>query len=322
MKRRKLWRWISFAFLAVAAVFLVGVLLEQWEEARRLQAEVSAFSWDPAPGWLAAALAVAVLDLFWMAAVWVFLYRASGERLAYARGVRIWMATNLGRYIPGKIWQLSGLAVHLRRTGGSGAVALSSSLTFQVVTLLTGAAVSLALLGGRLELLPSGSPLGLAAVLVLFLALLHPVVIRRATGLAARVLGEEEVPGVPAGRDLGLAALGMIGSWLLYGLGFWCLLRGLTPSAPASVLLLTGIFAASYVAGYLVLVAPGGLVVREGAMAVLLAALSPLGAGVASVVAVAARIWVMVAEVLGVGGAFLGTAGEAPRERREERERR
>jgi uncharacterized membrane protein YbhN (UPF0104 family) len=60
---------------------------------------------------------------------------------------------------------------------------------------------------------------------------------------------------------------------------------------------LTGVFAASYVVGYMALIAPGGLVVREGAMTGLLTELSEMPVGVAAAVAILARLWLVGAEL-------------------------
>lgn len=301
-------RWgrvLTAAFLAAALLFAGLLLFGQWQELRRLRAEVGGWGWRLAPGWLGGALALATLNLFLMGAAWVRLYRGAGGTVSYRRGVAVWVATNLGRYIPGKVWHLSGLALHLRRTGESGALALTTALTFQVVTLLTGSVVAVGTLGADTARIPGGSPLTAVAVLVLLAALLHPRVVRALTRLAARVT-REELEGVETARagDLAAAAALLAAAWAVYGVGFWCLLEGVSGrGAPAGPVLLTGVFAASYVAGYLVLVAPGGLVVREGAMTALLAALTPVGAAVGGALAVAARIWNTASELLGLGAA-------------------
>lgn len=310
MSRR--WRRVAtWLFLAAAVAFVLVALADRWAALERMRAEMGGFGWRFSPGWLAASLAVGVADLFWMGAVWVYLYRSGGGRLGWIRGIRVWMATNLGRYIPGKVWQLSGLAVHLRETGESGSLGLASALVFQVVVLVTGIAVAVAVLGGDVALLPGGSLATAVAAAVLLLALLHPAVIRWGMRLTGRLLDREEAPAAqpPPGRALVRAAAGMVVAWSLYGIGLWCLFRGLTETPGAGPVLLSGVFAASYVVGYLVLVAPGGLLVREGAMTALLAALTPLGAGVAAALAVAARIWATVAELVAAATVLAGAGG-------------
>lgn len=313
--RRGWHRAAAVLFLLAALGFVGWALADRWAALERMRAEVGGFGWRFAPGWLAAAVAVAVADLLWMGAVWVHLYRSGGGRMGWGRGIRVWLATNLGRYIPGKVWQLSGLAVHLRESGASGSLGLASALAFQVVVLVTGIAVAAGVLGGDLALVPGGSPVVAVAAVVLLLALLHPRVVGGGMRLAARFLDREDAPDAepPTGPALLRSAGGMVLAWGLYGFGLWCLLRGLSAAAVPGPVLLTGVFAAAYVAGYLVLVAPGGLVVREGAMTGLLAALTPMGAAVAGALAVAARLWVTVAELAAAAASLAlpddGTAG-------------
>ncbi len=291
----------------VAALFVALLLTERFGEWSRLRAQVQGFPWRLHAGWLAAATLLAAAALGVTAAAWVFLFRGTGARIGLGRGVAAWMGSNLGRYIPGKVWQLSGLAIYLRARGHSASAAVATSVQLQVLTLLTGAAFA-GLAGldavGRI----AGSAWALVAVGVLLALLLHPAVVRRATRIAARWLREEEAAGAgeaaPPGALLG-AGVALAGVWLLYGAAFWCFLRGAVgPAATPGPLAATGIFAASYVAGFLVVLAPGGLVVREGAMTGLLVALTPQPAPVAALVAVGARIWATVAELVAVAAAL------------------
>lgn len=305
------------AFLLAALLFVGLALAAWWEELGRLREQVRAFPWQVEPGWLVAATVLAVAALVVTAVVWVGLFRASGERIGLRHGCLAWFGSNLGRYIPGKVWQLSGLTVYLKARGHGAAAALSSSVLAQVLTLLTGLAAG-SLVGVQLLARTAGSVPALVGLAVVLAVLAHPAVVRRTARLVGKWLdeegargegrkGEREAAGSSvSGRHLLVAGGSMLGVWLLYGLGFWCLLRGLVgPAATPGPVVATGIFAASYLAGYLVFVAPGGLVVREGAMAALLTALAPQPVAVAAAVAVTARIWVTAAELLGAGASLM-----------------
>ncbi|MFO7588468.1 MAG: lysylphosphatidylglycerol synthase domain-containing protein [Gemmatimonadota bacterium] len=305
--RSRAFRLLGWAFVGLSLLFLAALLLRQGEALGRLRADLSAFEWRLRPGWLAAAVAVGTVDLFLMAAVWVALFRALGGRCGSVEGVRVWMTTNLGRYLPGKLWQLSGLAVYMRERRGAGAAALSAAALFQVLVLGTGAAVAAAALGGRA--LRDGAFLPAAILLALTLGvLLRPALVGRLAGALARRLGERPPDVVPGLRSLWGAGLALAAAWVLNGLGLWLVWRGSGgPPAPGPWTL-SGVFAASYVAGYVVLFAPGGLVVREGAMAGLLAAVTgvPLGVGVA--VSIVARLWTTATELVGLALAWLPAA--------------
>jgi uncharacterized membrane protein YbhN (UPF0104 family) len=88
---------------------------------------------------------------------------------------------------------------------------------------------------------------------------------------------------------MGLYALG----WILQGLAFWTLVRGLG----WDITLLEGVpaYAGAYVAGYVALFAPAGLGVRESMLVLFLGPM--LGAG-AAVAALVARLWTTFVELV------------------------
>jgi hypothetical protein len=89
--------------------------------------------------------------------------------------------------------------------------------------------------------------------------------------------------------------------WLGYGVAFG-LLWASFPALPAVFWPgAIGALAAAYFAGYAALFAPAGVGVREGALAVLLAPWA--GAAAATVLAVIARIWMTVGELVPLGAA-------------------
>lgn len=290
-------RLLAAVFVVTALVFLGLLLRSQIGDLRELGVQARSLGWGPRPAWLLAGLALATGNLFLMAGVWVRLFRSLGGTIPLRDGIRVWVVTNLGRYIPGKVWQLTGLAAYMREREGKGAVALSSAVVFQVVTIGTGSVVGAALLGGQLagtELV--SVPTIVSLVLLLALAM-NPTIVHAATSRIAGWMGEGVEVGRLRGVDLAHAGIGMVCAWIVYGLGFWCVARGLgvTTIGPA---LATGGFAASYVIGYLALIAPGGLVVREGALTVLLAGVGAVPAAGAAILAIVARVWTTASELL------------------------
>lgn len=304
--RRKWLRVGAAVFVAAGLVFLGLLLGDQWERLQELRRSIGGHDWQLRPGWIAASLLLATVNLLEMSSVWVKLFRESGGRVSYPEGWRIWSATNVGRYIPGKLWHLGGLTVYLRKRGESGAAGLISSVGFQVLILVTGAAAAATVLVGRPRSLPTGSPWATGAAILLLAAALHPGVLRRAAALASRLMKEDDVDIDRIGnRGLAVSAGAIFVSWAVYGLSLWCLLRGTVGPGGPDPLALTAIFAASYVVGYLALFSPGGLLVREGAMVGLLASIGGLSVGVATVAAVAYRLVTTASEVLFLGFSFL-----------------
>ncbi|MFV1987277.1 MAG: lysylphosphatidylglycerol synthase domain-containing protein [Gemmatimonadota bacterium] len=292
-------RWLVGGFVAAAigtAALAVGGGWESWQD---LRVEAAGFDWRVRPWLLAGATAAAVAALLLTGRLWALLFHQAGGRVSTREAVGAWLGSNLGRYLPGKIWQLTGIAVYLRARGDSGAAGFGTSLALQAVILVTGTGVGVALAGRAAgDALDPRLSLALGVVL---LATLHPRVIDRVIGLGARLLREPAPGGRLSGKTLAQAGAAGIVIWMLYGIGFWCLVHGLVPGSSLPPLAAAGIFAIAYVAGYVVLIAPGGLVVREGAMAALLVAATGIPLGAAAAVAAAARVWTTVAELIAFG---------------------
>lgn len=291
-------RVVTIVFLVVALFFVATLLRGQWTSLDEVMASTRSFDWSFDPWLLVLAVVIGVVDLLLMGGVWARIFRRTGGTVGRAAAVRVWVVTNFGRYIPGKVWQLGGLAAYMKGRGDSGAAALVSAAAFQIVTLVTGGAVAVSTIGvawagAEGNWVPVVVTLG-----VLMLLGLHPRVIRWAASRLGRWLGEDDLTVELDARDILWAAAGMLLAWSLYGIGLLLLLQAVGIAVEVNQLpVLTGIFAASYVVGYLVLVAPGGLVVREGAMTALLADLVGLAVGVAAAVAIMARIWMVLSEL-------------------------
>lgn len=288
-------RTIALAFLGAAVVTAGLAIVSGWGSWTALRDQAREFAWGLHWGWLGAALAAAVAALLVTARLWVWILRRAGGKLTTGEGVAAWMGSNLGRYLPGKVWQLTGIAAYLRVRGDSGAAGLGASLALQAVVLASGAAVGLATLG--MTALGDAEPWVLALGGLVVLVALHPATLRLLMRTGARVLGEPPPGGSLRAGDLAFVGVGTLVMWGLYGIGFWALYRGLTPTTGPGFVPSTGMFAAAYVLGYLVLIAPGGLVVRESAVAALLGSVVGVPLGAAAGIAVAARLWTTAAEL-------------------------
>jgi len=109
-------------------------------------------------------------------------------------------------------------------------------------------------------------------------------------------------PATPPPGTVALLTVGYAAYWLLTGLAFAVFVRSLYPLPAAEVPLVAAAYAAAYAAGFLSLLTPAGLGVREGVLVVALAPVLP--AGPALVVALLSRLWMMAFELLGAGVAL------------------
>jgi glycosyltransferase 2 family protein len=291
--RRALRRGVQL-LLTVGVTWLilrqVGVSLD---EALSLEA---AFP-EPNPGLLLLSSLLLLGGFVWAAALWGRMARElGGPALGAGASIRIVFTANLGRYLPGKVWQMAGLAVLARREGMSATVAATAGVLGQTFLLaaagIWGASLLLGLDEGRMGVLLA---LALLAGFVVLTAI--PAALRRTLGLAFRLarIPPERIPALDA--LFGLRWLGLyLLLWGVYGAAFVLLVRGL--GLAGGVMELGPPFAAAYLLGYVALFAPAGIGIREG---FLIAFLRP-GLGTAAVgVAVLARVWMTVMELLPAG---------------------
>lgn len=220
-----------------------------------------------------------------------------GPRLSAGDAVSIFMISNLGRYVPGKVWSIAGMAVLAKGKGVPVAISATSAAVMQGVGLLAAGAIGLGAFAGGPGPLPRWGLAGAAgAVAVLLLLLAVPPLFRRAVALWFRLVRTSAPANLNAAMVLRWL-LQITAAWVVVGASFWLFAESLgvalSPAHAGSA------FAAAYVAGYLMLFAPAGLGVREGFLVVFLA--PALGGAPATVLAIAARLWMTAADVLPAG---------------------
>lgn len=287
-------RWRTVAVLAVVAGFFVATLAARWND-------VISLKWRLEPGLFAVATALLALSYGLVACLWgLALHRAAGTRVA--AGARIWFLSNLARYVPGNVWSYVGAVELARREGVARRTTLAVMALTQVLSVGVAVAAGLpVLLAERARL---GRPALLGALVVAAVAALAAVFRRQLLGLARRRMpGFDPADLTPSAGTVALLAAGYAVYWAVTGLAFAALVASLYPLAPADVPLVMAAYAAAYAAGFLALLTPAGLGVREGVLVVALAPVLP--AGPALVVALLSRVWMMLVELAGAGVAHL-----------------
>jgi hypothetical protein len=224
---------------------------------------------------------------------WHVALRGTGEPPRFPAALAAMMLSQFAKYVPGNVAHIIGRVVLAGRYGFAlprVIVAMTFETGWTVVTASVVAVAALVVEGPRLHAaLPELPPVGIAVVLAAALA--APVacvwLIRRwRPPFLARLMGEGDVtlPGV-APTLVCVALYGV--NFVLAGFAVDLLAQGPLAASESRFVLLTGVFAVAWVAGYVTPGAPGGLGVRE---AILVAALGPVyGAGTAVALALVLR---------------------------------
>ncbi|MCS7269751.1 MAG: hypothetical protein NZ703_01590, partial [Gemmataceae bacterium] len=262
MWRRRLWT-ISKAALAVAIV--VGV-------ARQFVQLLGDGNWSGLAG-LPHWQTVVGVGLLYLAAhtswgsFWVLLLREQGIAIGWYAGLRCYFVSQFGKYLPGKAWVIF-LRVGMLQPLGAPGVAVAVTATYETLASMGAGALVAVVCLPWLDLLPVAVAgrwgwFVVLAGLPVAIGLMHRVV---QVWLRRRGADLSRLASAPGWLLLARGLLHGLTGWLLLACSLWLLLNELLGGAwslsfsyyPA----LLGALALAYVAGFVVLVAPGGLGVR------------------------------------------------------------
>jgi uncharacterized membrane protein YbhN (UPF0104 family) len=303
-------------FLAHAVLFIVLLLRSQW-------AELSQYSWQLNPAWLAASAGFLLAAWALEIQVWRELLRVVGASLPYWPAVRIWFLSAIVRYVPGSIWQPLSMTLQCRRLGIPPEATLTSVMFYQILILLAASPIAGLYFGltGNWGLLTAAlhdwTPwlVALGLIPVALFVIRPSWLIEIVNWGLARFARPPLTAGLTRRSAAWLLLLAIV-DWLLWGACFAALMFGLQSYSPAAMVqlaphLVAG-YAIAYVVGLVSVITPSGLGVREGALYLLLAPL--VGGGAVTVAAIAMRVWITVGELLAAGASLLFLRAPDPEE--------
>lgn len=294
MTRHRWLRTAQLLLVALTLLFVVRAVSVQWSELRAV-ARTTRLDWR----WIALSGVIVLATHASLVQAWRLLLAGWDDAPPFWTSARIWSSANLGRYLPGKLWSIGALGVLAGRAGVSGVAAASAAILGTALNLGAGLGI-IALSGaaafrgidpiyGRLAI--AGTILFVVGVLALP-ALLPPVV-----NWVARRRGLPPVDRHVSRGRLWLATGINTLSWVAYGLAFAAFARGVTPQVAGAPAAFVTVYTASYMLGYLVLFAPGGIGYREWALVALMVSIGMSSAPDATILAAASRVWITVLEI-------------------------
>ena len=307
MSRRTFFRAVLTLLTLTAAVLAFRSLWRQWSDLSAQSVEWHLVPWALLLAILAAAATYGVLIDSWRRVL-----AGYDHALSFRVAARIWILSNFGKYLPGSLWIIAGMAVMAKEEGVRPAAAVTSAAIMQALALVSGVVVG-AFAPGALTALPNWAVWVAGALAILSVAGLALLLSPAALELLQAFL-PERAPRLEPIRASALA-IGLFGnlfSWLGYGLMIHWLAAGVLGGDPIPVATAAGAFAVAYLAGLLAVTVPAGLGVRELIFSTLLAPYVGIRAAIA--LAVASRLLTTLIEFGLALPAALGQrrAGTAP----------
>jgi hypothetical protein len=272
----------------LAAALVVLLALRLWQLWRREPVDFHRLD----GGVFAASVVASIAAVSGYGFVWPYLLRRLGTRAPFS-WITLFFKSQLGKYLPGSVWQYAGRVGLARNRGvpiGRAIVSIVAEIGFSAISAAAAASLILGWVAAAAVFV------GLAGLLALAFAFRE-----RFAGLGGR--GRLDRPSVLAGLRSGPAAIVLyLVVWAMYGVAFWSTGRALFAIPASDIPRYIGVFALAWLVGLLAFFAPGGIGIREAVIAALLA--GRLGQADAIVLAATSRIVLSAIDVVAGAASF------------------
>ncbi len=266
---KKTWvKWsmrVGVFLLLVVAAWIITVNGAGWLE------QINRFNWQP--DWFLICVSAILLGLsyFILPTGWIRLSHSAGSEIGSKELRAAWFMSQLGRYIPGKVWLFAGRTAFLKSRGLSGYRAASVPF-LELLFAAAGAgltAVIPVVISSNAVFSQTGLKCAIlaASISLLVIPILTPIQKWLYRLKHGRIPEEMPLPGPIGSLKLLLIYSGLF--WLR-GLVLFLWLKGFGVSG-ISLLLCCAAAPLSWLAGYIVFLIPGGIGVREAAAVALVA---------------------------------------------------
>lgn len=230
---------------------------------------------------------------------WELILKRLGVSLSFLKAIKIIFYSQIGKYLPGKIWVFVGRIYFCQQLGIPASKIFLSMVLEMALTIISGMVIFLV----GLSIFPGAqihiNAFFLMVVVVILFIIIHPKVFTRIINIFLHLVKKG-----PIRIDLNFSQIcGIIMYycivWLSFGIAFYFLINSTTFIALSKIPLLAGSFSISATIGAMALFVPGGLGVREGVLALLLSNFFPTS--LAILLSVLSRIWISFGEFILVG---------------------
>jgi len=295
---RALWtryRTLVLRALAIVVVWYAGVYLwRQWESASRAELHVTINV-----SCLLIASVIVLSTYVLLIETWRRVLAVYGKPISFVDAAHVWFVANLGKYVPGKIWQVTAMTTMTTSLGVRVVDAGSAAAVITIVNVIAGFAIVLAVGSGLLRTLGVGYERAtiLGTVILAAALIAAPWTVKWLSRAASRIVGKELNLVAPS-RAIWISITGCTIAWIAYGVAFRFFVRGVTGHADGPWTAYLAAYTLSYLVGYLALFAPGGIGARELVLTSALAALHLATPAEAALITVGSRLWLTVLEIV------------------------
>lgn len=283
-------RVLEVAIVLTIVYFFTRMISTNWSQIKN-------YDWSFNYFYLTFSIFITTIAFLLQVYIWKSILEFVGYKASFDGVFRLFYISNMGRYIPGKVWSFLGVVyigkkmlIHPRYTTATVVIGILTSLTacFLLSILLFFIYPIAGLEQYKLFAIP---------IFIALAVLVYPKFFKKVVNFFFKKGISNETVDYQFTLSHIIKTIGFYTiNWLLFGLAFSFLVRSII-AIPSLIFVKTlSIFLISYLIGYLVLFVPGGIGVREGAMVVLLKQFMPVY--LATGIAIFSRIIFSILEVI------------------------
>jgi uncharacterized membrane protein YbhN (UPF0104 family) len=281
-------RTLTVVFVCVIFFFLIRSLITNWNQIPFTELRFNTF-------YIVISFFCLAVYFSLLARGWSSIVAELGSKVPYGKAFWIVSTSQIAKYVPGGIWYTVGRVYLARTEKVKEEIGLLSVVFETFLLMLTNLIlflVSVNFIRGEAYLSPYLS----ATFIVVILILLYPPLLNKLLNLGLRVLKKPTVK--LHARYLSILKIStyFFALWIAQIAGYFFLINSIYSVGASQLPNLATAYTLSWITGFIVLFAPGGIGVREGMMTLLLSSILPLPLAIA--ISFITRVWITIFEVL------------------------
>lgn len=226
---------------------------------------------------------------------WQKIMQTLGSYIFFAQSFWMIATTQIAKYLPGGIWYTIG-RVYVGKKEKMSSRGLTVSMILETCLILISSSVIFLLTTiatGNYNIINFSIYLILLIFAIIFL---NPPVLSWSINLLLRLFKKPEIKLTITYPQIFKLSIYFFGLWIAQIIGFYFLINSIYPIAISKIFNLAAAYTLSWMTGFIVIFAPGGLGVREGMMSLLLSSFIP--APLAIAISFLSRVWITVFEIV------------------------
>jgi uncharacterized membrane protein YbhN (UPF0104 family) len=277
--------------MSLIFVFLGKQLHSNWNLAL-------SYNWDLYIHVLIASFFIFLVARILRSLTWKISLSLIDEEISLWDSCEIISLSELAKYVPGKVWNLLGNVYLAKKKNISQVKAFTSQILLAMVLVLSGLLIFSVFLLFNFKLFNSNlhNIYLILIIIPIVIFSLHPKTVNTCIQYVLKKTGKYDTPIKFSFNNLLLLLFCSIILWFFYGLWFYIFTKSIFPLTNVQFPIFMSIYAISWTLGFLAIIVPSGLGIREGVLTYLLGFFMPIPMALA--ISILSRIWLIICDLL------------------------